>query len=423
MKTQLHINIMAMGLIFFLFAGINLTAQDSWVKYPDNPVFSGAAWSNNAWKPVVIFEDNVFKMWFGGTSANGEAIGYAESPDGINWDPNNDPVIPDGEPGDWDQWRGPASVLRVNDTLKMWYSGSSDNFNYEISIGYAWSLDNIVWNVLPDKVLDHGEPGTWEETGVIHPVVYYDGSTYHMWYCGFEGSTMWDPMQEGYATSLDGINWVKDVINNPVITLGAPGSFFDTWVIGSSVLFLEDTYHLWFAGWDGLSLNPWKYVTIGYATSLNGIDWTIQNDFLPVIDHGVPGEWDDRIARYSSVLIHDDQFKMWYDGRGSSTKIGYAEELETSLFSINSTGNSYLNVNPNPVKKDAIISFRISEKSHVKLEIFNHQGQQVATLVDGDILQGEQCVIFEGSALPSGIYFCVLKTPQTIETKKIIKLD
>jgi hypothetical protein len=114
---------------------------------------------------------------------------------------------------------------------------------------------------------------------------------------------------------------------------------------------------------------------------------------------------------------------MWYDGRGSSTKIGYAEELETSLSANNSPEASHLFINPNPVKKDAIISYRVTEKSHVIIEIYNHQGQQVATLVDGDILQGEQRVVFDGSALPSGIYFCVLKTREGIQTKKIIKLD
>jgi len=37
--------------------------------------------------------------------------------------------------------------------------------------------------------------------------------------------------------------------------------------------------------------------------------------------------------------------------------------------------------------------------------------------------QGEQTVVFNSEGLKPGVYFCVLKTPQTIKTKKIIKLD
>lgn len=324
MKTKLQIKIMAVGYFIILFAAINLTAQDHWAKYENNPVLENTAWSDGAGSPVVIFEDDVFKMWF----SSGDVIGYAESTDGIDWVTNDEPVIPAGNPGAWDEERMSGSVLRVNDTLKMWYSGSSDNFQYEISIGYAWSLDNIVWHLELDPVLENGEPGNWDETGVFQPVVYYEGGTYHMWYSGFEGLTFWDSMQEGYATSTDGINWVKDT-NNPVITLGEDGSFYDTWIIGGSVLFTDNEFHMWFAGWDGYSTSPFKYWRIGHATSADGVEWTVQNNSMPVVDVGPAGSWDDIWACYSSVLIHEGQFKMWYDGKGSKRKIGYAEGFET----------------------------------------------------------------------------------------------
>jgi len=44
----------------------------------------------------VILEDGVFKMWFRSGSGANEGIGYAESPDGIDWtiDPGSPVLLP-----------------------------------------------------------------------------------------------------------------------------------------------------------------------------------------------------------------------------------------------------------------------------------------------------------------------------------------
>ncbi len=415
MKTKLHIIIWVMGLFFFLFAGISLSAQISWEKH-SNPVLTGTAWSENAAGPVVIFEQGTFKMWF----ASNNRIAYAESSDGINWITNNNPVFPDGSPGAWDEGKYPGSVLRVNDTLKMWYSGSSDGFNYEISIGYAWSLDNITWNVLPDSVLAKGEPGSWDETGVFQPVVYYDGTTYYMWYGGFEGTSWWDPMMEGYATSTNGINWTKHP-DNPVLALGEAGSFYEFWAIGTSILYYNDTYHMWFAGWDGFSTSPFRYWRIGYASSPDGITWTVENDNEPVVDVGEIGTWDDIWARYPSVLIHNGHLKMWYDGKGDELNIGYALGDSVNVGIHEQYVSKDITISPNPFIDFTTITYKLNEPSQIWLEIFNHQGKQIATLVDGNMQQGKQKITFDSASLASGIYFCVLKTNEGIQTRKMIK--
>ena len=399
MKTKLHIKIMAVGFFIILFAAINLTAQDHWAKYENNPVLENTAWSDGAAGPVVIFGDDAFKMWF----SSAEVIGYAESTDGIDWDTNDEPVIPAGNPGDWDEGRYPCSVLRINDTLKMWYSGSSDNFQYEISIGYAWSLDNIVWHLEADPVLENGEPGSWDETGVFQPVVYYDGATYHMWYSGFEGITLYDPMQEGYATSTDGINWAKHT-NNPVIYLGEDGSFYDTWFVGTSVLFTDNEFHMWFAGWDGYSTSPFKYWRIGHATSPDGVEWTIQNHSMPVVDVGPAGSWDYRWARYSSVLIHEGQYKMWYDGKGSNTKIGFATGGWVGLSEINDASSIHVVISPNPLTASTTFKYELKQSEMVYLGIYNHIGQLVDQTSEIQP-QGKQQLQWNAEDYADGIYY------------------
>ncbi|MBC8321795.1 MAG: T9SS type A sorting domain-containing protein [Bacteroidetes bacterium] len=419
MKTRLQINITVIGTVIFLLTGFNLIAQETWEKSESNPVLTSAPWSSSVASPVVIFEDDTFKMWFGGDVVNGRAIGYAESPDGINWVTNVEPVIQGGNLGDWDASKYPGSVIRINDTLKMWYSGSSDNFGYDISIGYAWSLDNIDWYVLPNKVLEHGDIGTWEETGVFQPVVYYDGTLYHMWYGGFEGTTLYDPMQEGYATSTDGIYWVKDTDNNPVITLGPSESFYDTWVIGTSVLYIEDKYYIWFAGWDGLGTNPFKYWSIGYATSLNGSDWIVENADMPVIDYGEPGEWDDIWARYCSVLIHEDQLKMWYDGKGYGVKIGYATDSYVGIKEKNDPLLLNVVISPNPFYTSTTIEYNLKKSSIVQMSIFNHLGKQV-DFIQQIQASGQQQITWNALGYPSGVYYFRIQAGEQVASGKML---
>jgi len=82
-----------------------------------------------------------------------------------------------------------------------------------------------------------------------------------------------------------------------------------------------------------------------------------------------------------------------------------------------------LKVIPNPVISSTTLHYVLKSNMNVELKIFNLKGQQVFTLLNEYQLKGEQTIVLNGSELPAGVYFCVLKTPQTVETKKIIKLN
>ncbi|MCB2222020.1 MAG: T9SS type A sorting domain-containing protein [Bacteroidetes bacterium] len=296
----------------------------NWVKNENNPVLSGTPgnWNQYARQPVVLFEDSIFKLWYLGSYGTNYQVGYAESEDGISWTLEDDPVIPSGQPGDWDRNKGPQTVLRINDTLKMWYHASPDpNFSIDFAIGYAWSLNGLEWNLNPEPVLEKGVTGSWDESLVYSPHVYYDGTQYHMWYSGSMNNASYD--QVGYAVSNDGINWTKDDINNPVIELGDPGTWYDTWVIAGPVFKCNNgIFQMWFGGDDG----SYTY-RIGFATSPDKIHWTIHNDLEPVLDVGNPGEWDEKSVHSPTVILHDGIYKIWYGGRNISNiwKTGYAE--------------------------------------------------------------------------------------------------
>jgi hypothetical protein len=365
-------------------------------------------------------------MWFCGKDPNTNkcSIGYAQSLDGISWDADALPVIYPGTQGDWDLHRYPGSIIRVNDTLKMWFIGSEDNA-FAYAIGYAYySEDSAKWILHPVPVLEKGEPGTWDAALVSRPSVIYDGQTYHMWYFGWEGGLITNPALIGYAASQDGINWIKDTLNNPVTSPGPPGSFYDVWAYGPTVIDYEDTLRMYFAGWDGTNSSPFKYIRIGYATSLDGINWEVQNNDEPVLDVGIQDEWDEDWVRYCSVLIHENRLKMWYDGTrdtGSQLKIGYANG-DTLVGITEQTSDLIPAVYPNPGAGAMNLRFTLHVSQFIGIDLYSVSGKMIRQLVNERMIPGIYEIDVDMSDLPGGIYFLRLKTNDGIKTEKLIKL-
>jgi hypothetical protein len=60
---------------------------------------------------------------------------------------------------------------------------------------------------------------------------------------------------------------------------------------------------------------------------------------------------------------------------------------------------------PNPFNPGTAISFRLSAISHVSLEIFDVLGRRIAVLVDEARPAGTHTARWDGSSMPSGVYF------------------
>ena len=75
---------------------------------------------------------------------------------------------------------------------------------------------------------------------------------------------------------------------------------------------------------------------------------------------------------------------------------------------------------PNPFNPSTQIEFTLASESHVKLEVFNLLGQQVALLVDDVRPVGRYTVRFDAAGLPSGIYICRLNTHGSYFTLKMV---
>jgi hypothetical protein len=181
------------------------------------------------------------------------------------------------------------------------------------------TLAQTQWNKLPaNPVLSPGAPGSWDQTTAVANTVLKHEGVYKMWY---EGDNSF-----GYATSDDGITWVKSPAN-PVMQPGPPGSWDENNIDHASVVIVGTTYHMFYSAEDASNDNR-----IGHATSPDGIAWT-KDPTNPVIDIGVPGSWDAFEAIHPFVLYYDNQFHMWYNGHdGLTQRIIYATSPDGTVW-------------------------------------------------------------------------------------------
>ena len=77
---------------------------------------------------------------------------------------------------------------------------------------------------------------------------------------------------------------------------------------------------------------------------------------------------------------------------------------------------------PNPFNPTTKISFSISKKSYVTLNIYNTLGSKISELVREEKEAGRYEIDFNALSLPSGVYFYKLSAGNSIQTKKMVLL-
>ncbi len=75
---------------------------------------------------------------------------------------------------------------------------------------------------------------------------------------------------------------------------------------------------------------------------------------------------------------------------------------------------------PNPFNPTATIKYQIPELNFVTLKIFDVLGSEIITLVKKEKPAGSYEIEFDGTGLPSGIYYYQLQAGSFVETKKMV---
>lgn len=208
-----------------------------WRKFGGNPVLGGKL--GTVFDVSVMKEGDVYRMWFSWRTK--KSIALTESKDGINWSSPTIVLKPDHTTG-WEESVNRPVVLKRSNEYHMWYTGRNEKNSF---IGYAISPDGVNWTRVSKKpVLTPEMP--WEKDAVMVPCVIWNEKKhlYMMWYSGGE---QYEPDAIGYATSPDGVNWTKNL--EPVFRPSKNGSGWDSYkVTGAQVLFLDDRYVMFYIG-------------------------------------------------------------------------------------------------------------------------------------------------------------------------------
>ena len=82
---------------------------------------------------------------------------------------------------------------------------------------------------------------------------------------------------------------------------------------------------------------------------------------------------------------------------------------------------------PNPFNSGTTIEFTLPRSSYTELKIYNLLGEEVTTLIEGELLSGEHRISWDGkdgngNPTAAGIYFYRVQSGQYSETKKLIFL-
>jgi hypothetical protein len=139
-------------------------------------------------------------MWYTGSAAGGyNGIGLATSTNGIDWtDDVNNPLVT-VSPSGWDSKNVNASnVVKAGNTFYMFFVGDNTTECCSYSIGYATSTDGVHWVKSTDNPILTPVPNTWEDASLANMSVLYMNDTLKMWYSAAHHG----PWQTGYATCV-----------------------------------------------------------------------------------------------------------------------------------------------------------------------------------------------------------------------------
>ncbi len=77
---------------------------------------------------------------------------------------------------------------------------------------------------------------------------------------------------------------------------------------------------------------------------------------------------------------------------------------------------------PNPFNPTTTISYSIPKRGLVQLKVYDILGKEIETLVNEEKPSGKYSVKFNGSNLPSGVYFYTIRINNFVQSRKMILL-
>ena len=239
---------------------------------------------------------------------------------------HNRPALDLGEVGCFDDSGVmPSSIVEFAGKKYLLYIGWNPGVTvpYRNSVGLAVSNDGGISfeRVFPGPIVDRTRV---EPYFCASPFALIDEGRWKLWYASSTGFVIVNNKPEPiyqvkYAESPNGQEWIRHNI------ACLPYSFEGEANARPCVLKENGLYRMWycFRGSIDYRTNKEQSYRLGYAESLDGIQWTRLDNFVG-IDRSDQG-WDSEMMEYPYVYEHKTRKYMVYNGNGfGETGFGYA---------------------------------------------------------------------------------------------------
>jgi len=222
-----------------------------------------------------------------------------------------------------------------------------------------------------------------------------------------------------YSSSDNGTNWMQSSLNNKQIwALAVNGN--NVYAGTDSGLYLSTNYG---SNWTLTGLNKKIYALIVYENNIfagtyqdgiylsgnNGTNWIQRNeglDYLTIWSFCTSNNY--IFAGASGRRVYRRLLSELVDIKSISGQLPSQYELSQNY--------------PNPFNPVTTIRFTLPENSKLKIIVYNSIGQKIEVLTNHYYNAGSYSLKFDGTKLPSGIYFYRILAENFSETKRMILL-
>lgn len=265
------------------------------------------------------------------------------------------------------------------------------------------------------KSVDNGQNWTAINSGLTNQVV-------HSLVINSQSELFAGTFGAGVFKSVNGgENWSSTSFNNGYIwslTASANGTLY-AGTYSDGVYKSNDNGQTWQKMVNGLS-NPYVYAVVTdndnnvYANTWNGGVFASSNSGNTWYSLGMGGNKVSSLITTpsSSIIAGTSDGRLYTRHSGLTSAKEERDDLPTSF----NLSQNY----PNPFNPSTTIEFSIARSENIILKVYNILGQEVKTLINGELKQGNYKVTFDGTNIASGVYIYRLSSNTVNITKKMI---
>ena len=338
---------------------------------------------------------------------------------------------------------------KVSDKVAILYCHpkTGDSTSLRNNIYYIESTDGITWNNFADKVniTNYGLYGdslyAWNEVSAVYD---FNDNLHVIWNAQYVTNTQsphliipgahlahWDQVSNTISYFADfPPSWPDSTCDF------TPGNF----VFSQSSIAVDSLNNLYVAytSWDSTDCSADSQANgdIYFHRSVDGgATWSpkenLTNSRSPgCLNGNCRSDLDPSLAEISSQFVHllyicSVSPDLFLDPFFNNPVLYLA--IPTEPLSANDArplpaGYSLSQNYPNPFNAQTSIKFSLPEKSHIKLSIYNILGEESSILFNGFSEAGENDIIWNASAYPSGVYFARLQIGEKSQSIRMMLL-